>query len=128
MYYSYCTFGTLRLVFVISAFFASASIFVWTNQQIYHSPLNCWAYYRKYILQNTQPSQYRYTQLQYRFEVISQAPSMTKKYFLYSDLLHKMDKTVWAHSIIKENPSSLTFTKRRYWFSGYKEIILALIL
>ena len=33
-------------------------------------------YYRKYILQITQPSQYRYTQLQYTFAVISEAPSM----------------------------------------------------
>ena len=32
-------------------------------------------HYRKYILQITQPSQYRYTQLQYRFAVISEAPS-----------------------------------------------------
>ena len=31
--------------------------------------------YRKYILQITQPSQYRCTQLQYRFTVISEAPS-----------------------------------------------------
>ena len=31
-------------------------------------------YYRKYILEITQPSQYRYTQLQYRFAVISEAP------------------------------------------------------
>ena len=34
-------------------------------------------YYRKYILQITQPFQYRYTQLQYRFAVISKAPSST---------------------------------------------------
>ena len=32
-------------------------------------------YYRKYILQIKQPSQYRYTQSQYRFAVISEAPS-----------------------------------------------------
>ena len=32
-------------------------------------------YYRKYILQITQPSLYRYTQLQYRFAVISEASS-----------------------------------------------------
>ena len=32
-------------------------------------------YYRKYMLQIMQPSQYRYTQLQYRFAVISEAPS-----------------------------------------------------
>ena len=32
-------------------------------------------YYRKYILQITQPSQYRYTELQYRFVVISEALS-----------------------------------------------------
>ena len=32
-------------------------------------------YYRKYILQITQPSQYRCTQLQYRFAVIFEAPS-----------------------------------------------------
>ena len=31
-------------------------------------------YYRKYILQITQPSQYRYTQLHYGFAVISEAP------------------------------------------------------
>ena len=33
-------------------------------------------YYRKYIQQITQPSPYRCTQLQYRFAVISEAPSM----------------------------------------------------
>ena len=33
-------------------------------------------YYRKYVLQITQPSLYRYTQLMYRFAVISEAPSM----------------------------------------------------
>ena len=32
--------------------------------------------YRKYTLQISQPSQYRCTQLQYRFAVISEAPSM----------------------------------------------------
>jgi len=32
--------------------------------------------YRKYKLQITQPSQYRCTQLQYRFAVISDAPSI----------------------------------------------------
>jgi len=31
--------------------------------------------YRNYILQITQPFQYRCTQLQYRFAVISEAPS-----------------------------------------------------
>ena len=31
--------------------------------------------YRKYILQITQPSQYRYAKLQYRFAVISGSPS-----------------------------------------------------
>ena len=36
----------------------------------------CFIHYRKYILQITQPSQYRCTQLQYRFAVISEAPSM----------------------------------------------------
>ena len=33
-------------------------------------------YYRKYVLQITQPSQYRYTQLQYRFALIYEAPSI----------------------------------------------------
>ena len=32
-------------------------------------------YYRKYTLQKPQPSKNRYTQLQYRFAVISEAPS-----------------------------------------------------
>ena len=32
-------------------------------------------YYRKFDLKIAQPSQYRYTQLQYRFAVISEAPS-----------------------------------------------------
>ena len=36
------------------------------------------ANYREYILQITQPSQYRCTQLQYRFAVISEAPSMSR--------------------------------------------------
>ena len=36
----------------------------------------CFIYYRKYILQITQPSKYRCTQLQYRFAVISEAPSI----------------------------------------------------
>ena len=35
----------------------------------------CFIYYRKYILQITQPSRTRFTQLQYRFAVISEAPS-----------------------------------------------------
>ena len=35
----------------------------------------CFIYYRKYLLQITQPSQPRCTQLQYRFAVISEAPS-----------------------------------------------------
>ena len=34
--------------------------------------------YRKYILQITQPSQYRYATLQYRFAVTSGSPSMFK--------------------------------------------------
>ena len=33
--------------------------------------------YRKYILQITQPSQYRCTQLQYRFAEISETPSIS---------------------------------------------------
>ena len=33
-------------------------------------------YNRKYILQNTQPSQYRYTKFPYRFAVIFEAPSI----------------------------------------------------
>ena len=36
----------------------------------------CFINYRKYILQITQPSQYRYTQLKYKFSVISEAPSI----------------------------------------------------
>ena len=35
----------------------------------------CTISYRKYILQITQTSQYKYTKLQYRFAVISGAPS-----------------------------------------------------
>ena len=34
--------------------------------------------YRKYILQITQPSQYRYAKLQYRFAVISGSPSIVE--------------------------------------------------
>ena len=41
-------------------------------------------YYRKFILQITQPSQYRCTQLQYRCAVISEAPST----FLRSAAIH----------------------------------------
>ena len=33
-------------------------------------------YYCKYILQITQPSQYRFAELQYRYAVISEAPGM----------------------------------------------------
>ena len=36
----------------------------------------CFIYYRKYILHIPQPSQYRCTQLQYWFAVISEAPSI----------------------------------------------------
>ena len=36
----------------------------------------CFIYYRKYILKITQPSPCRYTQLQYRFAVTSEAPSI----------------------------------------------------
>ena len=56
--------------------------------------------YRKYILQITQPSQYRYSQLQYRFAVISEAPGnlaniLTRRsnkkihYFLQNELFIK---------------------------------------
>jgi len=41
----------------------------------------CFIYYRKYILQITQPSQYRCTQLQYRFfAVISEAHKEIRRY------------------------------------------------
>ena len=40
--------------------------------------------YRKYILKITQPSQYEYTKLQYRFAVISGAPSTMVTLLLYS--------------------------------------------
>ena len=46
-------------------------------------------YYRKYMLQITQPSQYRYTQLQYIFAAISEAPSMKGNRFL-SKSVHVM--------------------------------------
>ena len=45
------------------------------NMEPYPYLTRCSIYYRKYILQITQPSQYRYMQLQYRFAVISEAPS-----------------------------------------------------
>ena len=41
-------------------------------------------YYRKYILQITQPSQNRFTLLQYRFAVISEAPSILKHRLIYN--------------------------------------------
>ena len=40
--------------------------------------------YRKYILQITQPSPYKCTQLPYRFAVISEAPSRYKERRLIS--------------------------------------------
>ena len=58
-----------------------SSVSLWLNFCII-SPLmergivsECFIYYRKSILQITQPSQYRCTQLQYKFAVISEAPS-----------------------------------------------------
>ena len=45
--------------------------------------------YRRYILGITQPSQYRCTQLQYRFAVISDSPSKsTKVLILDGNSLH----------------------------------------
>ena len=49
-----------------------------TNLKVKRSPTERSIYYRKHILQITQPSEYRYTQLQYRFAVISEAPSSFK--------------------------------------------------
>ena len=50
-----------------------------------HRHTQCFIYYRKYILKITQPSQYRCTQLQYRFAVISEAPSIID--IVYNTLL-----------------------------------------
>ena len=38
---------------------------------------------RKYILQITQPSQYKHTKLQYRFAVISDAPSNINQVYIF---------------------------------------------
>ena len=51
--------------------------------------------YRKYILQITQPSQYRYSKLQYRFAVTSWSPSMHGKsekrsFFFITDAVQKI--------------------------------------
>ena len=60
----------------------SLSLWQWTPWSILPpaSPrttgTECFIYYRKYMLKITQPSQYRRTQLQYRFAVMSEAPSM----------------------------------------------------
>ena len=50
----------------------------------------CFIYYHKYILQIPQPSQYGCTQLQYRFAVISEAPSniTTMAYALADTNIH----------------------------------------
>ena len=42
--------------------------------------------YRKYILQISQPSQYRYAKLQYRFAVISGSPSMPVTTYAHSKI------------------------------------------
>ena len=47
----------------------------------------CFIYYRKSLLQITQPSQYRCTSIQYIFAVISEAPSTL--FFLGAKLLYK---------------------------------------
>ena len=48
--------------------------------------------YRKYILQITQPSQYRCTQLQYRFAVITEAPSMLAQALVTSARLQMLSE------------------------------------
>ena len=50
--------------------------------------------YRKYIRQITQPSQYRYAQLQYRFAVISGSPSRWFIWIFHVDLY-----TVYTYNI-----------------------------
>ena len=49
-------------------------------------------YYRKYILQITQPSQYRYSQSQYRFAVISAAPSIKSNHIRVDDFYREKVK------------------------------------
>ena len=44
-------------------------------REVHLDSTKCFIYYRKSILQITQPSKYRCTHLQYRFAVISEAPS-----------------------------------------------------
>ena len=48
----------------------------------------CIIYYRKYIPQISQPSQYRCTQLQYTFAVISEAPSIRMIMYMLDYLIN----------------------------------------
>ena len=63
----------------------------------------------KYILQITQPSQYKYTQLQYRFEVISEAPSSRIRlcgFWVFSTRIRRM----WANSSMGRRSLSIPLT------------------
>ena len=51
-------------------------------------------YYRKYVLQITQPSLYRYTQLMYRFAVISEAPNKLFIVILLPDCVQLVESPV----------------------------------
>ena len=65
---------TYHNVYIHSFTFFSEYTFI-TSLKICFVYTDRFTYYRKYILQITQPSQYICTQLQYRFAVISEAPS-----------------------------------------------------
>ena len=73
-----------------------------------HGEWNIWRdtrrsiYQRKYILQITQPSQYRYTQLQHRFAVISEAASIAVHCPLDQQLCRKPTgepPEIWSRNI-----------------------------
>ena len=69
---------TVRVTWMVSAK-ANFSLLLSLFSAFYGNPTphtERFIHYRKYILQITQPSQYRCTQLQYMFAVISEAPSM----------------------------------------------------
>ena len=88
----------------------------------------CFISYRKYILQITQPYQYRCTQLQYRFALISEAPSKLLKSLFFIERLNDraraqqivLKKILTISSMIK---CSIYISKRKGFFSHISVIL-----
>ena len=88
----------------------------------------CFISYCKYILQITQPYQYRCTQLQYRFALISEAPSKLLKSLFFIERLNDraraqqivLKKILTISSMIK---CSIYISKRKGFFSHISVIL-----